>query len=182
MKHLLTQMDWYVQSVNEQQKVYYNGCPLLSLNHSVSSMLKLISPVLTVVHEAPAISYPPTSWTELNWTSFSPISQTKLLSVPSHVCFLLFLSRILLKIWLIGNRTSCRPIRSVIMLVIKQIGLPLRGRPILLITHMVTDRIGLHSVLLPLLIIPITKFSNLIGYHQLWFILVIGLSGVQFGL
>ena len=38
------------------------------------------------------------------------------------------------------------------LLVIKQIGLPLRGRPILLITRMITDRIGLHSVLLPLLI------------------------------
>ena len=43
----------------------------------------------------------------------------------------------------------CRPIRSVIILVIKQIGLPLRGRPILLITRMITDRFGLHSVLLP---------------------------------
>ena len=52
----------------------------------------------------------------------------------------------------IGNRTSCHPIRSVIILVIKQIGLPLRGRPILLITRMITDRIGLHSALLPLLI------------------------------
>ena len=51
----------------------------------------------------------------------------------------------------IGNRTSCRPIWSVIILVIKQIGLPLRGHPILLITRMITDRIGLHSVLLPLL-------------------------------
>ena len=51
----------------------------------------------------------------------------------------------------IGNITSCRPIRSVIILVIKQIGLPLRG-PILLITRMITDRIGLYSVLLPLLI------------------------------
>ena len=49
-----------------------------------------------------------------------------------------------------GNRTPCHPIRSVIILVIKQIGLPLRGRPILLITRMITDRIGLHSVLLPL--------------------------------
>ena len=49
-----------------------------------------------------------------------------------------------------GNRTSCRPIQSVIILTIKQIGLPLRGRPILLITRMITDRIGLHSVLLPL--------------------------------
>ena len=61
------------------------------------------------------------------------------------------ISQILLKLWLIGNRTSRRPIRSVIILVIKQIGLPLRGRPILLITGMITDRIGLHSVLLPLL-------------------------------
>ena len=60
------------------------------------------------------------------------------------------MSQILLKLWLIGNRTSCRPIRSVIILVIKQIGLPLRGRPVLLITRMITDRIGLHSVLLPL--------------------------------
>ena len=41
------------------------------------------------------------------------------------------------------------------ILVIKQVGLPLRGRPILLITCMITDRIGLHSVLLPLLIIII---------------------------
>ena len=40
-----------------------------------------------------------------------------------------------LKLRLIGNRTSCRPIRSVIILVIKQIGLPLRGRPVLLITR-----------------------------------------------
>ena len=35
------------------------------------------------------------------------------------------MSQILLKLWLIGNRTSCRPIQSVILLVIKQIGLPL---------------------------------------------------------
>ena len=45
----------------------------------------------------------------------------------------------LLQSWLIGNRTSCRPIRSVITLVIKQIGLPLLGRPILLITRMTTQ-------------------------------------------
>ena len=32
------------------------------------------------------------------------------------------MSQILLKLWLIGNRTSCRPIQSVIILVIKQIG------------------------------------------------------------
>ena len=55
------------------------------------------------------------------------------------------------------NRTSCRPIQSVIILVIKQIGLPLRGRPILLITRMITDRFGLHSVLLPLLITIVFK-------------------------
>ena len=52
---------------------------------------------------------------------------------------------------LIGyQRTSCPPIRTVIILVIKQIGLQLRGRPILLITRMIADRIGLQSVLLPL--------------------------------
>ena len=44
------------------------------------------------------------------------------------------MSQILLKLWLIGNRTSCRPIRSVIVrLVIKLIGLLLRGRRILFI-------------------------------------------------
>ena len=59
-----------------------------------------------------------------------------------------YISQILLKLWLIGNRTSCRPIQSVIILVIKQIGPPLRGRPIRLTTRMITDRIGLHSVLL----------------------------------
>ena len=53
------------------------------------------------------------------------------------------ISQILLKLWLIGNRTSCRPIRPVIILVIKQIGLPLCGCPILLITYMITDQIGL---------------------------------------
>ena len=68
-----------------------------------------------------------------NWTPLSPIT-----------------IKILLKLWLIGNRTSCRPIRSVIILAIKQMGLSLRGRPILLTTRTITDRIGLHSVLLPL--------------------------------
>ena len=44
------------------------------------------------------------------------------------------MSKILLKLWLIGNRTSCRPIWSVIVrLVIKQIGLLRRGRRILFI-------------------------------------------------
>ena len=55
-------------------------------------------------------------------------------------------------------------IRSVIKLVIKQIGLPLRGRPILLITRMITDRIGLHSVLLPLLIITMITITQSLNY------------------
>ena len=67
----------------------------------------------------------------------------------------------MLKLWLIGNRTLCRPIRSVIILMIKQIGLPLRGRPNLSITCMITDRIGLHSVLLLLLIILISLLKQL---------------------
>ena len=41
-------------------------------------------------------------------------------------------------------------IKSVIILVIKLIGLQLRGGPILLIACVNSDRIGLHSVLLPL--------------------------------
>ena len=61
----------------------------------------------------------------------------------------------LLKLWLIGNRTEWSPIRSVIILVIKQIGLP-----ILLITRLITDQIGLHSVLLPLLIMFFNKRLN----------------------
>ena len=52
---------------------------------------------------------------------------------------------------IIRNRTSCRPIRSVIILVINQIRWP----RILLITRMIADQIGLHSVLLPLLIIQV---------------------------
>ena len=71
-----------------------------------------------------------------------------------------YISQTVLKLWLIGNRTSCRQIRSVIILVIKQIGLPLRGRPILLLARMITDQIGLHSVLLPLLLI------RAIGRHE----------------
>ena len=63
-----------------------------------------------------------------------------------------------------GNRTSCPPIRSVIILVIKQIGLPLRGRPILLITRMITDRIGGHEVLLPLLIVAWMQTTNTIKF------------------
>ena len=57
-----------------------------------------------------------------------------------------------------GNRTSCRPIQSVIILVINKSDLGegtatrrlLRGRPILFNTHMITEQIGLQSVLLPL--------------------------------
>ena len=52
----------------------------------------------------------------------------------------------------IGKRTSCRPIWSVIILMIKQIGLPLCSRPIFLITRMITDRTGLQSLLHSLLI------------------------------
>ena len=45
----------------------------------------------------------------------------------------------LLSLWLIGGRILCRPVQSVVALVIKQIRLH---------TRMVTDQIGLHSVLL----------------------------------
>ena len=45
------------------------------------------------------------------------------------------------------DKTSCRPVRSVIILVNKQIELALRGRPILLITRVIADQIGFHSVL-----------------------------------
>ena len=45
------------------------------------------------------------------------------------------------------DKTSCRPVRSVIILVNKQIELALLGRPIWLITRVITDQIGFHSVL-----------------------------------
>ena len=45
------------------------------------------------------------------------------------------------------DKTSCRPVGSVIILVNKQIELALLGRPILLITRVITDQIGFHSVL-----------------------------------
>ena len=57
-----------------------------------------------------------------------------------------------------GNRTEWSPIRSVIIQVINKIGQPRSGSPICLITSMITDRIGGHEVLLPLLIITLTKF------------------------
>ena len=38
---------------------------------------------------------------------------------------------------IIGNRTSCHPIWSVIILVIKQIGVPLHSHLILFITHII---------------------------------------------
>ena len=41
-----------------------------------------------------------------------------------------------------------RPIGSIIIWVIKQIGLLLRSHPILLITYMITDQIGLHSAII----------------------------------
>ena len=54
-------------------------------------------------------------------------------------------TQILFKLWLIGyQRAKWSPIRSVIILVMKQIGLSLRCRAILL---MITDWIGLHPVL-----------------------------------
>ena len=46
-------------------------------------------------------------------------------------------------LWLIVNRTSCHPSRSVIILVIKQVGLPLPTCLIPFITRMITDRFGL---------------------------------------
>ena len=45
------------------------------------------------------------------------------------------------------DKTSCRSVRSVIILVNKQIELALRGRPIFLITRVITDQTGFHSVL-----------------------------------
>ena len=45
------------------------------------------------------------------------------------------------------DKTSCRPVWSVIILVNKQIELALRGRPISLITRVITDQIGFHSLL-----------------------------------
>ena len=45
------------------------------------------------------------------------------------------------------DKTSCRSVRSVIILVNKQIELALRGRPIFLITRVITDQIGFHSIL-----------------------------------
>ena len=45
------------------------------------------------------------------------------------------------------EKTSCRPVRSVIILVNKQIELALRGRPILLIIRVITDQIGFHAAI-----------------------------------
>ena len=66
-----------------------------------------------------------------------------------------------------SNRTSCRPIQSVIIRVINQIGRPRCGSPICLITSMVTDRIGRHEVLLPINH-NFNKICDIIGYflHQ----------------
>ena len=65
------------------------------------------------------------------------------------------------KMWSIcnGNKNSCRPIRSLIIRVIDKIGRLYSGNLIIcLITSMITDRIGRHKVLLPILIITLTKF------------------------
>ena len=60
-------------------------------------------------------------------------------------------------LWLIDNRTSCRPIQSAIILVTNQSdSCSLRGRPILLITHMIRIR----SDLVKHLMIKISDFSN----------------------
>ena len=63
----------------------------------------------------------------------------------------------------IGNKTLCRPIRSVIILVKNQIGLPLRG-----ITQMITNRIGLHSVLLSLLIRSLIIIHEIFSLVREW--------------
>ena len=69
------------------------------------------------------------------------------------------------KFWLIGNRTSCRPIRSVvIILVIIKTNRALAT--ILLITRMITDRIGLYSVLLPLLIFAFRATNVLLDPYR----------------
>ena len=83
---------------------------------------------------------------------------------------------------IIGNRSSCPPIWSVIILVIKQIGLPLRGRPILLITRMIsngnrTEWSPIRSVIIrvinkigrqlrgrPICLITRNKICDIIGY------------------
>ena len=46
----------------------------------------------------------------------------------------LYIKKILLKLWWIGNRTLCRPIRFVIIRVINKIGRPCSGSPICLIS------------------------------------------------
>ena len=56
--------------------------------------------------------------------------------------------RTFVKVMINGNRAPCCPIWSVIILVIKQIALPLCGCLISLITHLITDWTGLHPVLL----------------------------------
>ena len=62
-----------------------------------------------------------------------------------------------------SNRTSCHPIRSVIIRVINKIGRPRSGSPICLITSMITDRIGRHKVLLPINK-NFNKICDIIGY------------------
>ena len=130
---------------------YYNH------NHNYNKILKsdwlstaLISALIGQLNRTVrAITY------ALKWFSFSLLAK----NISKFLMFWLRkepnIPQILLNLWIIGNRTSCRPIRSVIVLVIEQIGLPLRGCPVLLITRLTTDRIRLHSVLLPLLLLPL---------------------------
>ena len=63
---------------------------------------------------------------------------------------------------------SLHAIVLVIILVIKQTGLPLRVRPIFYITRMITDWIGLHSVLLPSLIVDTVAAPalSIVGQHS----------------
>ena len=64
-----------------------------------------------------------------------------------YLAILLFSDVVIFMTGLIGNKTSCRPTRSVIVLVIN------KSRSFdFVITRMITDQIGLRSVQLPFLI------------------------------
>ena len=82
------------------------------------------------------------------------------------------MSQILLKLWLIGNRTSCRPIRSVIVrLVIKQIRLLLRGRRILFIGSLkvifnATQRFNIVATLFRMVTTLVQHYFAVLGYFN----------------
>ena len=62
---------------------------------------------------------------------------------PFHTLVFFFSRIVIVILWLIGNKTSCRPIPSVCNHTRdKQIGLPLRGRASMITdrTSMITDR------------------------------------------